>query len=75
MRIGAKNPLGFGLYAFGGIGVFITTLDIIILKAKTIFDLRPLRKGQGQLILMIHFANDVTRGINYKDYAFPFQMV
>ena len=73
--IGAKNPLGFGLYAFGGIGGFYfnPTGYNNFGGVKIIFDLRPLRtEGQGLIDPNDPFyANDVTREINYKDYAFP----
>ena len=73
--IGAKNPLGFGLYAFGGIGGFYynPTGYNNFGGAKTKFDLRPLRtEGQGLIDPNNAFyANDVIRGINYQDYAFP----
>ncbi|PDH46893.1 MAG: hypothetical protein CND37_05705 [Bacteroidetes bacterium MED-G20] len=73
--IGAKNPLGFGLYAFGGIGGFYYNPFGYnnFGSAKTKFELRPLRtEGQGlKAPNDAFYANDVERGINYQDYAFP----
>ena len=73
--IGAKNPFSFGLYAFGGIGGFYynPTGYNNFGDAKTKFDLRPLRtEGQGLIDPNDAFyVNDVARGINYQDYAFP----
>ena len=42
-------------------------------NAKTKFELRPLRtEGQGlKSPADAFFSNDVERGINYQDYAFP----
>ncbi len=73
--IGAKNPLGFGVYAFGGIGGFYYNPYGFnnFGGAKTKFELRPLRtEGQGIIDPKdAFFANDIDRGINYQDYAFP----
>ena len=74
--IGAKNPLGFGFYAFGGIGGFYYNpfgFNNFPNNAKTKFELRPLRtEGQGlKSPEDAFFSNDVERGINYQDYAFP----
>ena len=73
--IGAKNPFGFGLYAFGGIGGFYYNPVGFnnFGGPKTKFDLRPLRtEGQGLIDPNdAFFSNDVGRGIDYQDYAFP----
>jgi hypothetical protein len=73
--IGAKNPIGIGFFAFGGIGGFYynPTGYNNFGGAKTKFDLRPLRtEGQGLIDPNDAFyAYDVERGINYQDYAFP----
>lgn len=73
--IGAKNPLGFGLYAFGGIGGFYFNPYGVnnFGGAKTKYELRPLRtEGQGLIDPNDAFySNDVGRGIDYQDYAFP----
>jgi len=73
--IGAKNPLGFGFYVFGGIGGFYYNPFGVnnFGGAKTKFELRPLRtEGQGLIESNDAFyVNDVALGINYQDYAFP----
>ena len=47
--IGAKNPLGFGFYIFGGIGsFFFDPYGIDNISGSMVKDLRPLRtEGQG----------------------------
>ena len=73
--IGAKNPFGFGLYIFGGIGGFYYNPQGYsnFGDEEIMYDLRPLRtEGQGLISPNDAFyANDVTREINYQDYAFP----
>ena len=82
--IGAKNPLGFGLYAFGGIGIFYYDpygYDYFQeSNTKTKHRLRPLRtegqgifmKGSEEFDRFYVIDNSGEKIIDYSDYAFNF---
>jgi len=76
--IGASNPLGFGLYIFGGVGGFFYEPYAVdnFTGTKIKHKLRPLRtEGQGILDpndpFYVKYENSKGKEIDYSKFAFP----